>query len=487
MDLNWNIILRISGGLFIVISAAMIPSSLVSYIYNEPETALAFTKTIIPSMIIGGLLILVTKPGTGRIKVREGYIIVALCWILSSLIAAVPFVISGEIPSLVDAFFETCSGFSTTGASILTDIEALSKGLLFWRSFTHWLGGMGILIFAIALLPSLGINGQAIAKAEAPGPTLDKITPKLSDTAKMLYLLYLGFTLAITILLKAGGLSLYDSLVHAFGTIATGGFSIYNDSIAHYDSAYVDMVLALFMVIAGVNFNLYFILFRHGIRNFFRDLELRFFLFLVLTITLLVGINLFAANTYENLLDSLRYSFFQIATIISTTGYVTGDFDLWPTFSKILLLVLMLIGGSSSSTSGGMKVIRILVIFKFIKRGIARRLHPTAIVQLKVGSKVMPIDTISAIASFIFLYIMTIFISTILISMEGNSPMTNFSAVIACLGNIGPGFDQVGAVMNYGFFSDPSKLLLSFLMLAGRLELFTIIMLLSPRFWNPNR
>ena len=487
MDLNWNIILRISGGLFIVISAAMIPSSLVSYIYNEPETALAFTKTIIPSMIIGGLLILVTKPGTGRIKVREGYIIVALCWILSSLIAAVPFVISGEIPSLVDAFFETCSGFSTTGASILTDIEALSKGLLFWRSFTHWLGGMGILIFAIALLPSLGINGQAIAKAEAPGPTLDKITPKLSDTAKMLYLLYLGFTLAITILLKAGGLSLYDSLVHAFGTIATGGFSIYNDSIAHYDSAYVDMVLALFMVIAGVNFNLYFILFRHGIRNFFRDLELRFFLFLVLTITLLVGINLFAANTYENLFDSLRYSFFQTATIISTTGYVTGDFDLWPTFSKILLLVLMLIGGSSSSTSGGMKVIRILVIFKFIKRGIARRLHPTAIVQLKVGSKVMPIDTISAIASFIFLYIMTIFISTILISMEGNSPMTNFSAVIACLGNIGPGFDQVGAVMNYGLFSDPSKLLLSFLMLAGRLELFTIIMLLSPRFWNPNR
>lgn len=487
MDLNWNIILRISGALFIVISVAMIPSSMVSYIYQEPETALAFTKTIIPSIIIGGLLLLVTKQSTGRIKVRDGYIIVALCWILSSLIAAVPFVISGEIPSLVDAFFETCSGFSTTGASILTDVEALSKGLLFWRSFTHWLGGMGILIFAIALLPSLGINGQAIAKAEAPGPTLDKLTPKLSDTAKMLYLLYLGFTLIITILLKAGGLSLYDSLVHAFGTIATGGFSIYNDSIAHYDSAYVDLVIGLFMVVAGVNFNLYFILFRHGIRNFFQDLELRFFLFLVITVTLLIGINLFAANAYDNLFDSFRYSFFQTATIISTTGYATGNFDLWPTFSKILLLVLMLIGGSSSSTSGGMKVIRILVIFKFIKRGIARRLHPTAIVQLKFGSKALPIDTVSAIANFIFLYIITIFVSTILISMEGNSPMTNFSAVIACLGNIGPGFDQVGAVMNYELFSDPSTLLLSFLMLAGRLELFTIIMLLSPRFWNPNR
>ncbi len=487
MDLNWNIILRISGALFIVISAAMIPSSLVSYIYNEPETALAFTKTIIPSIVIGGLLLLITKSGTGRIKVRDGYIIVALCWILSSLIAAVPFVLSGAIPNVIDAFFETSSGFSTTGASILTDVEVLSKGLLFWRSFTHWLGGMGILIFAIALLPSLGINGQAIAKAEAPGPTLDKLTPKLSDTAKRLYTLYFGFTLILVLLLKFGGLSLYDSLVHSFGTIATGGFSIYNNSIGHYDNAYVEMVIAFFMIIAGVNFNLYFILFRQGFRGFFQDLELRFFLFLVLTVTLVMSLNLYAANIYESLAYSFRYAFFQIASIISTTGYITDNYDLWPTFSKILLLVLMLIGASSSSTSGGMKVIRILVIFKFIKRGIALRLHPSAIVHLKFGNKALPIDTVSAIASFIFLYIMTIFISTLLISTEGHSMMTNFSAVIACLGNVGPGFDQVGAIMNYSLFSNGSTLLLAFLMLAGRLELFTIILLLSPRFWNPNR
>ena len=314
MDLNWNIILRISGALFIVISAAMIPSSLVSYIYNEPETALAFTKTIIPSIVIGGLLLLITKSGTGRIKVRDGYIIVALCWILSSLIAAVPFVLSGAIPNVIDAFFETSSGFSTTGASILTDVEVLSKGLLFWRSFTHWLGGMGILIFAIALLPSLGINGQAIAKAEAPGPTLDKLTPKLSDTAKRLYTLYFGFTLILVLLLKFGGLSLYDSLVHSFGTIATGGFSIYNNSIGHYDNAYVEMVIAFFMIIALPESTSIFIL-SCSVKDSgvsFRCCELRFFLFLVLTVTLVMSLNLYAANIHESLAIPSAMSFFRL-------------------------------------------------------------------------------------------------------------------------------------------------------------------------------
>src|SRR5665648_530109 len=474
MDLNWNVIFRVTGALFIVIGFSMIPAMIVSAIYTEPDIIEAFIKTIIPSILFGGLLILLNKQKEGRTKVRDGYIIVALCWILASCVAAAPFVISGEIANPIDAFFETCSGFSTTGASILTDVEAMSKGLLFWRSFTHWLGGMGILIFAIALLPNLGISGQAIAKAETPGPTLDKLTPKLSDTAKMLYLLYLCFTATETILLMFGGLSPFDSLVHTFGTVGTGGFSSYNDSIAHFDSAYVDIVISIFMILSGVNFNLYFIIIRQ-------------YLAIIGTSTLLIGIYLYVAGDINNIWTSFRYSLFQTATIISTTGFVTTDFYLWPTFCKMLLLLLMFVGACSCSTGGGVKVIRILVILKLIKRGVSLKLHPNAFVSLKMNNKPLPVDTVSAIASFVFLYIFTIFAGTIIVSIDDFSLLTNFSAVVACLGNIGPGFDLVGPVMNYSIFSNVSKLLLSFIMLAGRLELFTIFLLLTPRFWNPNR
>lgn len=487
MDLNWNIIFRVTGALFIIIGFSMLPAMIVSVIYTEPNIIEAFIKTIIPSIFFGGLLILLNKQKEGRPKVRDGYIIVALCWILASCVAAAPFVISGEITNPIDAFFETCSGFSTTGSSILTDVEAMSKGLLFWRSFTHWLGGMGILIFAIALLPNLGISGQVIAKAEAPGPTLDKLTPKLSDTAKMLYLLYICFTAAETILLMFGGLSLFDSLVHTFGTVGTGGFSSYNDSIAHFDSAYVDIVISIFMIMSGVNFNLYFIIFRQNLKGFFKDAELRLFLSIIGISTLLISINLYATDTIGNIVTSFRYSLFQTATIISTTGFVTANYDLWPTFCKMILLILMFIGGCSCSTGGGLKVIRILVIVKLIKRGISLKLHPNAFMSLKINNKPLPVDTASAIASFVFLYIITIFVSTILVSMDGFNLLTSFSAVVTCLGNIGPGFDLVGPVMNFSIFSNGTKLLLSFLMLAGRLELFTIFLLLTPRFWNPNK
>ena len=487
MDLNWNVILRVIGALFIVIGFSMIPAMIVSIIYSEPTIIEAFIKTIIPSIIFGGLLMLLNKQKKGRTKVRDGYIIVALCWILASIVAAAPFVISGEITNPIDAFFETCSGFSTTGSSILTDVEAMSKGLLFWRSFTHWLGGMGILIFAIALLPNLGISGQAIAKAETPGPTLDKLTPKLSDTAKMLYLLYLCFTAAETILLMFGGVSLFDSLVHTFGTVGTGGFSSYNKSVGHFDSAYVDIVISIFMIMSGVNFNLYFIIFRQHLKAFFKDAELRLYLSIVGMSTLFIGVYLYSAGIIDTLPTAFRYSLFQTASIITTTGFATTNFDLWPTFCKMILLILMFVGACSCSTGGGLKVIRILIILKLIKRGISLKLHPNAFVSLKINNKALPVDTVSAIASFVFLYIITIFASTILISLDGFNLITSFSAVVTCLGNIGPGFDLVGPVMNFSIFSNGSTLLLSFLMLAGRLELFTILLLLTPRFWNPNR
>lgn len=487
MDFNWNVIFRVTGALFIVIGFSMLPAMVVSVIYDEPDIIEAFIKSILPSIFFGGLLMRLNKQKEGRTKVRDGYIIVALCWILASAIASVPFVISGAIPNPIDAFFETCSGFSTTGSTILTDIESMAKGLLFWRSFTHWLGGMGILIFAIALLPSLGISGQAIAKAEAPGPTLDKLTPKLSDTAKMLYLLYIFFTVAETILLMFGGLSLFDALVHTFGTVGTGGFSSYNDSIAHFDSAYVDIIISIFMIMSGVNFNLYFIILRQNLKGFFKDAEFRLYLVIIGLSTFLIGISLYSTGTISNIGTSFRYSLFQTATIITTTGYATANFDLWPTFCKMLLFTLMFVGACSCSTGGGVKVIRILVIFKLIKRGISLKIHPSAYVSLKINNKPLPVDTVSAIASFVFLYLLTIFAGTLIISINGFNLLTSFSAVATCLGNIGPGFDLVGPVMNFSIFSNGSKLLLSFLMLAGRLELFTMFLLLTPRFWNPNR
>jgi len=487
MDFNWNIIGKVTGALFIVIGVAMVPSIFVAAIYDETEVILAFLKTIIPSVSIGIFLLALGRTETKRTKVRDGYLIVALCWIISSVISAIPFVLTGEIPTFIDAFFETCSGYSTTGSSILTDVEVMSKGLLFWRSFTHWLGGMGILIFAIALLPSLGISGQAIAKAEAPGPTLDKLTPKLSDTAKMLYMMYGSFTVAQVILLSFGGMSLFDALVHTFGTVGTGGFSSYNDSVAHFDSLYIDLVISTFMILSGVNFNLYFILLRHGLTGFFKDSELKLYLAIISAMTLLVAVNLFAYNVYDSIWTALRFSLFQVASIVTTTGFATANYDIWPTFGKLCILMLMFVGGCSSSTGGGIKVIRILVMLKLIRRGIALKLHPNAVVQVRLGGKILHIDTVSTIASFVFTYMITIFISTILISLDGLSLMTSFSAVVACLGNIGPGFDLVGPIMNYSVFSDRSTFLLAILMLAGRLELFTIFMLLTPRFWNPSK
>ena len=484
MNLSLRAVCRIIGLVLLVIGASMIPSLAVAGIYNEMPALLAFLSTIAIAGISGLVMIRFGHRSTAVLKVRDGFLIVTLCWIVSAVIGAVPFVFSQSIPNFVDAFFETCSGFSTTGASILSDIEALPKSILFWRSFTHWIGGMGILVFAIALMPSLGINGQNIAVSEAPGPTLDKVTPKMSDTAKALYFVYLIFTIIETVLLCLGGLSLYDALIHTFGSVGTGGYSNYGDSVAHFDSAYVDMVIALFMILSGANFNLYYMSLRRGIRTLVRDAEFRFYLFIIASTTALISLNLLLTHYYESIGQAVRYSLFQTASILTTTGFATTDFDLWPTFSKMLLMLLMFVGGCSSSTGGGVKVIRILILLKLIRRGIATRLHPSAVVNVKLNGSTVPADTVTAIANHAFLYMAVVFISTILISLNGFNMTTSVTSVITCLGNIGPGFELVGPTANFSIYAIPSKLLLSFLMLAGRLELFTLLILLTPKFWN---
>ncbi|WP_324824393.1 TrkH family potassium uptake protein [Sinanaerobacter sp. ZZT-01] len=487
MVLNYKLILKVDAAIGILLAVAMIPSLIVSLLYNETDAAVAFARCIAPMLLLGSFAVYKIRPTTSTLHMRDGFLIVASSWILASIFGSVPFLLSHTIPSFVDAFFETASGFSTTGSTILTNIELLPKGILFWRSFTHWLGGMGILVFAIALLPALGIGGQRIIRAETPGPTLDKLSPKISDTARILYSMYFGMTLLEVILLCLGGVSLYDSLVHTFGTVGTGGLSSYNDSIAHFNSIYVDIVITIFMVLAGINFNLYYLLLQKRIKDFFSDYELRGYLLIIGIATILIALNLWFTKTYDTIGESLRYSVFQAASITTTTGYGTADFNLWPTFSKMVLFLLMFVGGSSSSTGGGVKVIRVLILLKLIRRGIYRKLHPRAIVPVKIQGRSIPSDTVSGITSFAVLYVCLLLFGSLVISLENFDMMTSISSVAACLGNIGPGFELVGPSSNYSMFSDFSKMFLSFYMLIGRLELFTIILLFSKLFWNPDR
>lgn len=488
MTVNFNYVIKIMSFLFIVLGFSMFPALLVAYIYEEQTSMMAFLLTILHCFGIGIIFGKVYTPtDLKKLKERDGFLIVSLCWVISSAVGALPFVMSGAISNFADAFFETCSGFSTTGCSILTNIESLPKSILFWRSFTHWLGGMGIIVFATALLPSIGIKGQMIASAETPGPTLEKISPRFSDTARNLYLIYILFTITETVLLLIGGMNLYDALIHSFGTVGTGGFSSYNDSIAHFDSYYLQWIIIIFMLLCGINFNLYFVGIKHGIQSVFKDAELKLYLIIITAITILICLNTFFSGYYENIGKSFTDSAFQVVSIITTTGYATCDYDIWPTFSKMLIFLLMLTGACSSSTGGGVKIIRILVALKMIRRGVSLKLHPNRFIPITIGNRTLAPEVATNISNFIFLYIFVIFSGSVIISLNGFDLMTTISSVLTCVGNIGPGFNLVGPTMNFSIFSNFSKIVFSFLMIAGRLELFTFFMLLSPHYWNANK
>jgi trk system potassium uptake protein TrkH len=386
----------------------------------------------------------------------------------------------------VDALFETVSGFTTTGASILTQIEGLPFGVLFWRSFTHWIGGMGILVFTLAILPSMDAGAFRILKAEAPGPITEKIAPRTRDTAKIFYYIYIGITVLEIVLLMLGGMSLYDSAIHTFGTVATGGFSDKNASMGFYnDNPYLIWVVTIFMLLSGANFSLYFLALKRRWKDALRDRELRFYLSVVLIATALISINLFMNNVFGgNVRDTIRHAAFQVASIITTTGFATTDFDLWPEFSKIILFALFFFGGCAGSTGGSIKQIRMLVTFKVLKRDLYQTLHPSSVLPIRINNKVYSESTVSVNKSFVLLYLLLFGLGSILVALEGVDIMTATTATAVTLGNIGPGLSKVGPVCNYSFFSDATKLLLSFLMIIGRLELFTVITLLFPSFWK---
>lgn len=488
MNLNFKAFLRSIGMLFLVIGITMIVPLIVSLIYKEYAVTVSFATVIFPVLIAGIVIYRVIIPNRQNLTLRDGFLIVPVWWIGASIIGAIPLVISGAMPDWIDAFFEIASGLTTTGASALTDIESLPKSILYWRSFTHWIGGMGILIFAVAILPSLGMGANILASAEAPGPTMDKITPKMSDTAKNLYRIYALLTVLQIALHMLTGMDWYDASTNAFATLGTGGFSPYNGSIVHFDSTAAELIIGVFMILAGVNFNLYYysLVKEGGIKNLLKDEEFRLYIFLIGIATALVAWNLISSSVYK-VGDALRFSFFQVGSIITTTGFSSADYDLWPAFSKMVLVMLMFVGGCSSSTGGGIKVIRILVIMKLIKRGIQVQLHPNAIISIKVNDKKLSIDNINLIASMMFLHIVVVAVSTVLVSLDGKDLLSSFTAVLACVGNIGPGLNLVGPTMDFSIFSAPVTLLLSLLMIAGRLELYTFFMIFVPAFWRRYR
>ena len=382
----------------------------------------------------------------------------------------------------VDAFFEIVSGFTTTGASVIADVEGLDKGILFWRSMTHWIGGMGILVFTLALLPALGVGSLQIFKAESPGPVAGKMVPRMKDTARVLYTTYITMTLLQVFFLTLGGVSLLESFVITFGTMGTGGFGPKNDSLASY-SAYVQIVTSVFMVLAGINFSLYFMFFRKKYKEFLEDRELRLYLFFVgASIVLIMGNLLWTSDVA--IFVAFRESFFQVASIITTTGFSTVNYEVWPSFSKLLLFFLMFVGGSAGSTAGGMKVIRILIVLKLIKREVSKIFHPRAMIPIKVGKKIVPNEVIARVNSFTAVHLVIFIFGVLVVSLEGGDMISSISSVAATINNIGPGFGDVGPSMTYAHYSNFTKMFLSLIMLLGRLEHFTIIALLVPKAWT---
>ena len=455
----------------------------VALFYGQGDSN-AFLYTVL-LMIPIALILIKIKGKKNEIYAKEGFLTVGLAWIVISFFGALPFVFSGAIPSLVDAFFETSSGFTTTGASILTEIQSLPKGILFWRSFTHWVGGMGFLIFILALMPTFSGNTIHLLKAESPGPTPGKIVPKIKQTAKILYAIYFVLTLIETIFLKSAGLSWYDSIIHALGTAGTGGFSNMNASVAAFNNPAVEWIITIFMLLFGVNFVLYFQLIRGNVKAFFKSEELKWYLIAVFASIIIIAVNIIPFN-HGDVTKSIRDSAFQVSSIVTTTGYATVNFNLWPTLSKVILIMLMFMGAMAGSTGGGIKTIIIVIIFKAIRREIDKILHPRRVKSVKIDGNVVEEETISGVFLFIFAYIIISLIAIFIVSFDNFDVTTTVTSVIATLSNIGPGLEMVGPAGNFSAFSDLSKLVLSFCMLAGRLEIYPMLILFSPSLWKKN-
>ena len=477
--MNYKMVLYTMGRVVLLEAAFLVLPMAVSLLYGE-RCAVSFGLTILVALAVGFLLTFLCRGSHGTSSIKDGFMIVALTWIMLSAIGALPFVFSREIPSYVDAFFETVSGFTTTGATILTDVEALSRGMIFWRSFTHWIGGMGILVFVVMLMKTTdrSIN---ILKAEMPGPTVDKLAPKSRDTARILYLLYISLTVLETALLLLGGMGLFDSVVHSLSTAGTGGFGAYNASAANF-SPYIQWVLTVFMLLFGVNFNLYYLLLLGRVRDIFRNTEFKVYLGIIAAAVTIITVDILPL--YQSFSTSLRQASFQVAAIMSTTGFVTADFTVWSPLSKTLLLLLMFLGGCAGSTAGGLKLSRIIILCKMARRELRRTLRPRVVDVIRMDGQRLEEQTAHSVAVYFALYMLCIGALLVALSFSPFDLETNLFSSVSCFNNVGPAFGMAGPVGNYSLYQPVLKLLLCVGMLLGRLEIYPMLLLFVPAAWR---
>jgi len=460
-------------------SAFLVLPALVGLIYRE-HASVSYLAVAVLCLILG-VLLTHKKPRSTNLYTREGFVAVALSWIIMSIFGAIPFVLTGDIPFYVDALFETISGFTTTGSSILTDVESISKASLFWRSFSHWIGGMGVFVFIMAILPMMGGSTMNLMKAESPGPSVSKLVPHVKDTAKILYGIYIAITICEATILRALGMPLFDSLTTTFGTVGTGGFGIRNDSIAGYSPA-IQITITVFMILSGINYTAYFYILTGKIKELFKIEEVRWYLAIIFGSVAVITWNV--RSLYPTFSETLRHAFFQVGSIITTTGYATTDFDLWPALSKTLLVTLMFIGACAGSTSGGIKVSRILILLKTIRKELSLIIHPRQVKKIRMDGHPVDHETLRSANVFLVVYFVLLLTSMLLISVDEFDFSTNFTSVVTVLNNIGPGLNLVGPTQNFSIFSPFSKFVLMFDMLAGRLELFPMMILLMPSTWK---
>lgn len=485
--MNVKNISRTVGLILLITGIFQLFPLLIAVIDHEPRNILAYIESLCLILLVGSALLLFSRGGNSMFSAQEGFAATGLSWIFMSAFGALPFFLSGQIPSYVDAFFEMVSGFTTTGASILTDVEALSRCNLFWRSFSHWLGGMGVLVFLLAVVPGARKNGGTgiyLMRAESPGPSVDKLTPHLRQTAMILYGIYILLTALCIVCLLLGGMPVFDSFCIAFGTAGTGGFAIKNSSMGGY-SYFLQTVVTVFMFLFGVNFSLYYMLLLRKFKAVFKNEELRLYFGIAAGSIILIAINI--SRMYNTVYESVHHAAFQVVSIMTTTGYGTVDFEQWPAFSKAILLSLMFIGASAGSTGGGLKVSRVLLLMKSIRRTIRKALHPRRVQPVYMDGRAVSEEVCDNVNAYLAIYCVILVLSFAIISVDGFSIGTNFSAVASCFNNIGPGFELVGATQNFSIYSDLSKIILSLDMLLGRLEIFPLLLLLSPDTWSRRR
>ncbi len=481
--MNFKLIFNMAGIVLIFVSFFMLMPVVVSLIYRQDDTMPLILSFLI-TLVSGTTIYLITqKHKKEELRHREAFAVVTISWVTVTFFGALPYILSNSIPSFTDAYFESMSGFTTTGASILTDIEALPNGILFWRSLTQWIGGMGIILFAIAILPLLGTGGMQLFKAEVPEIGVDKLRPRIIDTAKSLWFIYVGLTLIATVFYMAGGMNIFDAVCHAFTTISTGGFSTKNLSIAHFESVFIEYTVSIFMFLGGINFVLYFHLFRGNAAKLYKSSEFRFYLTMILIVIMIMTAHLWISN-YYSLSDSLRYSVFQVISIITTTGYATADYVQWSPFAQMVILMLMFFGGMIGSTSGGIKQIRMLLMLKQGYREMYQLIHPRAVTSLKLDEKFLTKEILGSIWGFIFLFIFVCLIATIGMAATGLDLITSISTVISAMSNVGPALGDAGPASNYSFIPLTGKWILIFCMLIGRLEIYTVLILFMPQFWK---